>query len=64
MLTNFPHPLISDLRLIDLPVSIDGQRAMQHHPPPLLGEQTDAILSELGYSQDDVVSLRAGKIVA
>jgi crotonobetainyl-CoA:carnitine CoA-transferase CaiB-like acyl-CoA transferase len=64
MLTNFPHPLISDLRLIDLPVSIDGQRAMQHHPPPLLGEQTDAILSELGYSQDDVVSLRAGEIVA
>jgi len=64
LLADFPHPLIPDLRLIDLPVSINGIRTAQHVPPPLLGEHTDAILAELGYSEDEVASLRERKIVA
>ena len=64
LLVPFPHPLIPDLRLIDLPVSINGIRTAQHVPPPLLGEHTNAILAELGYSEDEVASLRERKIVA
>jgi crotonobetainyl-CoA:carnitine CoA-transferase CaiB-like acyl-CoA transferase len=64
LLAAFPHPLIPDLRLIDLPVSIDGTRSVQHNPPPLLGEHTDAILAELGYSEDEVAILRERKIIA
>jgi crotonobetainyl-CoA:carnitine CoA-transferase CaiB-like acyl-CoA transferase len=64
LLAAFPHPLIPDLRLVDLPVSIDGTRTAQHNPPPLLGEHTDAILTELGYSKDEMAALREKKIIA
>lgn len=33
-------------------------------PPPLLGEHTDEILAELGYSADEIKDLREKKIVA
>ncbi len=63
LLTNFPHPLIPDLHLIDSPMSIDGVRSTQQNPPPLLGEHTDAILAELGYSEEDIKTLRERKII-
>lgn len=63
LLAEFPHPQIPDLRLIDSPVSINGTRTAQHHPPPLLGEHTDAILAELGYSEEEIKMLRKRKIV-
>jgi crotonobetainyl-CoA:carnitine CoA-transferase CaiB-like acyl-CoA transferase len=64
LLKSFPHPLIPDLRLIDLPISINGVRTVQNVPPPRLGEHTDAILTELGYSPDEVTRLREKKIIA
>lgn len=63
LLKAFSHPLIPDLRLIDSPVSIDGIRTAQQKPPPLLGEHTDAILAELGYSEGDITTLRKRKII-
>lgn len=64
LLVAFPHPSIPDLHLIDLPVSQNKERAAQHYSPPLLGEHTDAVLAELGYSEDDVTTLRERKIIA
>jgi len=63
LLADFPHPLIPGLRLIDLPVSINGTRSAKHNPPPLLGEHTNDVLAELGYSEDDVTTLRKRKII-
>ena len=64
LLAPFPHPLIPELRLIDMPVSQDGKRAGQHLPPPTLGSDTDAILSELGYSTAEVTAWREQGIIA
>ena len=64
LLTPFPHPLIPDLRLIDMPVSQDGKRAGQHLPPPTLGSDTDPILRELGYSEDQVADWRKQGVIA
>ena len=64
ILTPFPHPLIPELRLIDMPVSQDGKRAGQHLPPPSLGSDTDAILSELGYSAVEAAAWREQGIIA
>jgi len=63
MLANLPHPRIPDLRVIDMPVSESGARAELRHPPPLLGEHTDAVLAELGYGDGDVEGLRRDGVV-
>ena len=59
LLARVPRDDIADLRLVDLPVSRDGVRAVRHDPPPRLGEHTDEILSELGWDAADVARLRA-----
>ncbi len=64
MLKPFPHPTIPDLRLIDIPVSQNKERAAQHSSPPLLGGQTSEILIELGYTQDEIDDLRKKGVIA
>jgi len=64
LLTGLPHPLIPDLRLVDMPVSEGGRRAAHHHPPPQLGEHTDEVLGELGFSGEQIATLRDKGIVA
>ena len=57
------HPSIADLRLVDLPISIDGRRAVRRDAPPGLGEHSDAILAELGLAGGEIQSLRRRGIV-
>jgi crotonobetainyl-CoA:carnitine CoA-transferase CaiB-like acyl-CoA transferase len=63
LLKEFTHSLISDLRLVDLPISINEARSAQDVPPPHLGEHTDMILAELGYDQEEVSILREKNII-
>ncbi len=59
-----PHPLIDDLRLVGVPVSVDGTRGRSRLAPPAPGEHTDAVLAELGRSGEQVAALRARGVVA
>jgi crotonobetainyl-CoA:carnitine CoA-transferase CaiB-like acyl-CoA transferase len=59
MLAPLPHPDIPDLRLMDMPISRGGGRASLRLPPPALGQHTDAVLGELGYTPEDVAALRS-----
>ncbi|WP_432826290.1 CaiB/BaiF CoA transferase family protein [Dactylosporangium sp. CA-092794] len=47
MLVPYPHPAVPGLRLVPVPVSLDGGRGATRNPPPRLGEHTDAVLDEL-----------------
>lgn len=64
LLASFPHPRAENLRLIDMPVSADGQRAAHRASPPLLGQHTDDVLDELGYDAAEISELRASGVVA
>jgi crotonobetainyl-CoA:carnitine CoA-transferase CaiB-like acyl-CoA transferase len=57
MVVNMPHPDIPDLRVVDIPLTLNGERATHRYPPPRLGEQTSAILKEFGVPPEEVAAL-------
>jgi len=57
-------PCGTPARLVRHPASYDGTRPGTRRPPPTLGADTDAILSEAGYDRDAVAALRASGAVA
>ena len=41
-----------------LPFTMGGKRAGIRLQPPLLGEHTDALLTEVGYSDEEIAALK------
>lgn len=56
------HPDRESMNILASPIKVDGQR-LPNRAAPLLGEDSDAILAELGYDDNEVGALRAGGIV-
>ncbi|MBI4637974.1 MAG: CoA transferase [Candidatus Rokubacteria bacterium] len=59
MLVAATHPRLPDYRSLGLPIQWDGRRPEVRRVPPALGEHTSDVLTWLGYTLDDVRSLRA-----
>lgn len=64
MIRPFPTAENPDLKVVDIPVSIDGVKASLRRPPPGLGQHTNEVLVETGYSSADIEKLRSDKVVA
>jgi crotonobetainyl-CoA:carnitine CoA-transferase CaiB-like acyl-CoA transferase len=54
---------IPEMKLVDIPVSIDGTKSVKRLMPPRLGEHTEAILLKAGYSHQDLHLLRSEKVI-
>jgi len=52
------HPERGNLRLVASPANIEGVEKRLRQVPPALGEHTDAILHDLGYSDETIGALR------
>ena len=52
-----------DTRTALLPLTLDGQRLGLRAAPPTLGQHTDALLRELGYSTAEIDQLREAQVV-
>jgi len=57
------HPAWGVIRQVGLPFQLAGTPASIRTPPPTLGQNTDAILGELGYSTAEIHALRERAIV-
>ena len=42
-----------------MPITLDGKRPGLRSNPPQLGEHTDALLTEVGYTEAEIMALRA-----
>ena len=58
MVVGMPHPLSDTLRLVGSPLKLSATPVQYRRAPPLLGEDTDAVLGELGLSADQIEALR------
>ena len=57
------HPQMGMTNLIGSPINMSGTPANFFRPAPLLGEQTDEILQQIGYSTDEIEELRHSKVI-
>ncbi|MGW0003676.1 CaiB/BaiF CoA transferase family protein [Nocardia grenadensis] len=51
------------VQVLGLPTHIDGHAVSPVSPPPTLGQHTDEVLAETGFSDADIARLRAGRAI-
>jgi len=64
MVATVAHPSAGEVRLMASPLKLTGTPVRTPQAPPLLGQDTDAVLEELGYPADTINALRATGAVA
>jgi crotonobetainyl-CoA:carnitine CoA-transferase CaiB-like acyl-CoA transferase len=63
MVATLEHPTAGPTRVIGTPIKLSDTPGSIRTPPPTLGQHTDAVLAELGYDRDMIVSLKASGAV-
>ncbi|MCL6452629.1 MAG: CoA transferase [Alicyclobacillus sp.] len=64
MVQTVDHPVAGPLQQVAFPVHFAATPARMTLPPPLVGEHTDAILRELGRTDEEIAQLRDHGVVA
>jgi crotonobetainyl-CoA:carnitine CoA-transferase CaiB-like acyl-CoA transferase len=52
------HPTAGDIAVSGSPISLNGELPGEAAPPPEHGQQTEEVLLELGYTWEEIASLR------
>jgi CoA:oxalate CoA-transferase len=63
MVVDIPHPLIPDLKLLGLPIKLSASPGDVRLPPPLKGQHTEEVLSDLGYNKAAIWALRERQVI-
>ncbi|WP_213770032.1 CoA transferase [Bradyrhizobium sp. dw_78] len=58
-----PNPENRHLRLVGQPFTLSRTPSRMAAPPPEVGEQTEEVLAEFGFSAGEIAGLRQGKVV-
>jgi crotonobetainyl-CoA:carnitine CoA-transferase CaiB-like acyl-CoA transferase len=63
-LENISYPTaLKDIPISNFPISMTASPGVISHRAPELGEHTDEILLELGYSESEITQLHASRVV-
>ncbi|MDP6573016.1 MAG: CoA transferase [Rhodospirillales bacterium] len=64
MVIEMHHPTAGAIRILGIPYTFSDTPAAAQAPPPVLGADTDAVLTELaGLSGDEITALRADEVI-
>ena len=63
MVVEVEHPIAGPMKTLGLPIKLSATPGGVTRAAPLLGQHTDEILAELGYTAAEIVSLRAAKAI-
>ena len=58
-----PHPTAETVRMIGMPIELSETPGRIDQAPPLLGQHTDAVLSDAGYSGEDIRTFREDGVI-
>lgn len=63
MTVRMAHPLSGEVRLVASPLNLSATPVQYRLPPPLLGQHTDEVLTELGVSAAEIAHWRGLRVI-
>jgi crotonobetainyl-CoA:carnitine CoA-transferase CaiB-like acyl-CoA transferase len=63
MMVTVDHPVVGRTHIVGTPVRLSETPAVPLTPAPTLGQHTDEILGELGYSKERIAELREAEVI-